>query len=54
MYKCLGYIGGAELPGAAADEEYARKVSESPGPKLVDHQQVPVDPMTFNLAILMS
>ena len=44
------YLGQGQNAGAAADEEYARKVSTALGPKLVNHQQVPVDPMAFTLA----
>lgn len=43
------YLGAGQNPGAAADEEYARKVSTHLGPKLVDHKFVEVDPMTFTL-----
>jgi asparagine synthase (glutamine-hydrolysing) len=43
------YLGQGQNAGAAADEEYARKVSVHLGPKLVNHKFVSVDPMTFTL-----
>ena len=43
------YLGQGQNPGAAADEEFARKVSTHLGPKLCNHKFVSVDPMTFTL-----
>lgn len=43
------YLGAGQNPGAAADEEFSRKVSTHLGPSLVNHKFVEVDPMTFTL-----
>ena len=40
------YLGQGQNPGAAADEDFARKVSAHLGPSLVHHQFVEVDPFT--------